>query len=191
MRPALEVADIVRAHGDEFRQAHAASLSQRQKRVLRSIELCRTAALGGHLERCDQCTHERNAYNYLPEPALSKVPDASARTLARCSRARASRHQLLPCRVHRAARTQCAGAGQPASVLRPVVHCQRTNIVESSTRSQTPWCGNRCDQHSAYLGTEPAAPSAHSLRHSSGRPVSRPQPLDTAPLSFLPAGEGS
>ncbi len=54
MRPALEVADIVRAHGDQFRQAHAASLSTQQKRVLRSIELCRTAALGGHLERCDQ-----------------------------------------------------------------------------------------------------------------------------------------
>ena len=35
--------------GDEFRQAHAASLSRQQKRVLRSIELCRTAALGGHL----------------------------------------------------------------------------------------------------------------------------------------------
>src|SRR5882724_8060605 len=63
MRPALEVADIVRAHGDQFRQAHAASLSTQQKRVLRSIELCRTAALGGHLERCDQCGHERNAYN--------------------------------------------------------------------------------------------------------------------------------
>jgi len=63
MRPALEVADIVRAHGDEFRQAHATSLSTRQKRVLRSIELCRTAALGGHLEQCDQCGHERNAYN--------------------------------------------------------------------------------------------------------------------------------
>src|SRR6266550_805013 len=63
MRPALEVADIVRAHGAEFRQAHAGSLSARQKRVLRSIELCRTAALGGHVERCDQCGHERNAYN--------------------------------------------------------------------------------------------------------------------------------
>jgi len=61
MRPALEVADIVRAHGDEFRHAHTASLSQRQRRVLRSIELCRTAVLGGHLERCDQCAHERNA----------------------------------------------------------------------------------------------------------------------------------
>src|SRR5215813_12325107 len=63
MRPALEVADIVRAHGDEFRRAHATSLSPRQKRALRNIELCRTAALGGHLERCDQCGHERNAYN--------------------------------------------------------------------------------------------------------------------------------
>jgi hypothetical protein len=63
VRPALEVADIVRAHGDEFRHAHATSLSPGQKRVLRAIELCRTAALGGHLERCDQCGHERNAYN--------------------------------------------------------------------------------------------------------------------------------
>src|SRR5262249_7685414 len=62
-RPPLEVADIVRAHGEEFRRAHAASLSPRQKRALRNIELCRTAALGGHLERCDQCGHERNAYN--------------------------------------------------------------------------------------------------------------------------------
>ena len=39
MRPALEVADIVRTHGDEFRQAHAGSLSPRQKRVLRSLGL--------------------------------------------------------------------------------------------------------------------------------------------------------
>jgi hypothetical protein len=63
VRPALEVADIVRAHGDQFRSAHAASLSPGQKRVLRAIETCRTAALGGHLEKCDQCGHERNAYN--------------------------------------------------------------------------------------------------------------------------------
>ena len=63
MRPTLEVADIVRAHGDEFRRVHAEALSVGQKRVLRAIERCRTAALGGHLERCDQCGHERNAYN--------------------------------------------------------------------------------------------------------------------------------
>jgi predicted Zn-ribbon and HTH transcriptional regulator len=63
VRPTLEVADIVRAHGDEFRRAHAESLSVGQKRVLRAIQRCRTAELGGHLERCDQCGHERNAYN--------------------------------------------------------------------------------------------------------------------------------
>jgi hypothetical protein len=63
VRPALEVADVVRTHGDEFRQAHAESLSCGQKRVLRAIEQCRTAALGGHLEQCDRCGHEQNAYN--------------------------------------------------------------------------------------------------------------------------------
>jgi len=45
VRPTLEVADIVRAHGDAFRQTHAESLSVGQKRVLHAIERCRTAAL--------------------------------------------------------------------------------------------------------------------------------------------------
>jgi len=44
MRPVLEVADIVRVHGDEFRQAHAASLSTQQKRVLRSIDVSHRGA---------------------------------------------------------------------------------------------------------------------------------------------------
>jgi hypothetical protein len=92
MRPALEVADIVRAHGDEFRQAHAASLSPRQKRVLRSIELCRTAALGGHLERCDQCGHERNAYNSCADRHCPKC-----QSLARAKWLEKRQAELLPC----------------------------------------------------------------------------------------------
>ena len=63
MRPALEVADIVRAHGKEFLRANARTLSTAQKRVLRAIESCRTAALGGHVEECDHCGHQRIAYN--------------------------------------------------------------------------------------------------------------------------------
>lgn len=63
MRPALEVADIVRAHGEEFLRANARALSLAQKRVLRAIERCRTAALGGHVEECDRCGHQRIAYN--------------------------------------------------------------------------------------------------------------------------------
>jgi len=63
VRPALEVADIVRAHGEEFRRANTGTLSAAQKRVLSAIERCRTAALGGHVEACDRCSHQRIAYN--------------------------------------------------------------------------------------------------------------------------------
>ena len=61
--PKLEVADVFRHYGEAYRQQHGASLSVAQRRVMTAIEVCRTAALGGHLERCDQCGHERNAYN--------------------------------------------------------------------------------------------------------------------------------
>ena len=81
----------MRAHGDEFRQAHAASLSPRQKRVLRNIELCRTAALGGHLEQCDQCGHERNAYNSCADRHCPKC-----QSLARAKWLEKRRAELLP-----------------------------------------------------------------------------------------------
>lgn len=60
-RPALELADIVRHCGKSYRQTHA--LSRQQLRVLRAIEVCRTAALGGHVEQCGHCSHTRIAYN--------------------------------------------------------------------------------------------------------------------------------
>ena len=61
MRPPLEVADIFRQHGDDFRFTH--SLSPEQRRVMRAIEQCRTASLGGHVEQCDACGHQSIAYN--------------------------------------------------------------------------------------------------------------------------------
>ena len=62
-RPKLEVADVFRRYGETYRERHGASMSTRQRRVMTAIEVCRTAALGGHLERCDDCGHERNAFN--------------------------------------------------------------------------------------------------------------------------------
>lgn len=62
-RPKLEVADIFRRYGTAYREQHADSMSVAQRRVMSAIEQCRTAALGGHLERCDACGHERNCYN--------------------------------------------------------------------------------------------------------------------------------
>ena len=82
----------MRTHGDRFRQAHAQSLSVGQKRVLRAIELCRTAALGGHLERCDQCGHERNAYNSCANRHCPKC-----QSLARAEWLAKRQSELLQC----------------------------------------------------------------------------------------------
>jgi hypothetical protein len=60
-RPPLDVADVFRRYGAAYRDAHV--LTGGQRRVMRAIEACRTAALGGHLERCDACGHERPAYD--------------------------------------------------------------------------------------------------------------------------------
>jgi hypothetical protein len=62
-RPKWEVAEVFRRYGESYRNKHGASMSQAQRRVMTAIEVCRTAALGGHLERCDQCGHERNCFN--------------------------------------------------------------------------------------------------------------------------------
>jgi hypothetical protein len=62
-RPRFEVADVFRCYGADYRQKHGASMSVAQRRVMTAIEVCRTAVLGGHLEQCDHCGHQRNAYN--------------------------------------------------------------------------------------------------------------------------------
>jgi hypothetical protein len=60
-RPALEVADIFRQHGGAYRASHSLPIGQLD--VMRAIEVCRTATLGGHVEQCGHCAYTRNAYN--------------------------------------------------------------------------------------------------------------------------------
>jgi hypothetical protein len=62
-RPAVEVADIFRHHGPAWRASHAGHVSLGQLKVMSAIERCRTAALGGHVERCESCAHLRISYN--------------------------------------------------------------------------------------------------------------------------------
>jgi hypothetical protein len=62
-REGLEVADVFRRFGQAFRDHHGASLSAARHRAMLAIERCRTAALGGHVERCGNCGHQRIAYN--------------------------------------------------------------------------------------------------------------------------------
>jgi hypothetical protein len=78
-RPPLEVADVFRAHGAAWRKANAGHVSLDQLKVMSAIETCRTAALGGHVERCEDCAHERVAYNSCRNRHCPKCQAAAAR----------------------------------------------------------------------------------------------------------------
>ncbi|MBV9287511.1 MAG: IS91 family transposase [Hyphomicrobiales bacterium] len=78
-RPSLEVADVFRAHGAAWREANAGHVSLAQLKIMSAIETCRTATLGGHVERCEDCAHERIAYNSCRNRHCPKCQGAAAR----------------------------------------------------------------------------------------------------------------
>ncbi len=77
-RPRLEVAEVVCAYGDAFLDRYGDVLSPEQRRALRDIAACRTAALGGHVERCDHCDHQQVAYNSCRNRHCPKCQAAAA-----------------------------------------------------------------------------------------------------------------
>jgi hypothetical protein len=87
----LEVADVFRRRGDAYRELHADGLGRAQLRVMRAIELCRTAALGGHTEQCDACAHIRISYNSCRNRHCGKC-----QALARAAWLEARQADLLP-----------------------------------------------------------------------------------------------
>ncbi|MGE0683436.1 MAG: IS91 family transposase [Candidatus Binatia bacterium] len=94
-RPAIEVADIFRRYGPAYREAHGFSMSSAQRRVMRAIEQCRTAALGGHVEQCDRCNYRRIAYNSCANRHCPKC-----QSLAKAQWLEARRAELLPVEYH-------------------------------------------------------------------------------------------
>jgi hypothetical protein len=77
-RPLLEVADIFRRHGAAWRRANAGHVSLGQLKVMSAIERCRTAALGGHVARCEACAHIEIAYNSCRNRHCPKCQAAAA-----------------------------------------------------------------------------------------------------------------
>jgi hypothetical protein len=77
--PALEVADIFRDHGAAWRSANAGHVSRDQLKVMSAIERCRTAALGGHVARCEKCAHTVIAYNSCRNRHCPKCQGAAAK----------------------------------------------------------------------------------------------------------------
>ncbi|HSL78139.1 MAG TPA: IS91 family transposase, partial [Pseudolabrys sp.] len=79
LREALEVADIFRDHGPAWRQANAGHVSLDQLKVMSAIESCRTAALGGHVARCEDCAYTTIAYNSCRNRHCPKCQGAAAK----------------------------------------------------------------------------------------------------------------
>ena len=77
-RPALEIADIFRDHGSAWREANRGHVSLGQLKVMTAIERCRTAALGGHVARCEACSHTIIAYNSCRNRHCPKCQGAAA-----------------------------------------------------------------------------------------------------------------
>jgi hypothetical protein len=78
-RPLLEVADIFRGHGAAWRHANRGHVSLDQLKVMGAVENCRTAALGGHVARCEDCAHTAIAYNSCRNRHCPKCQGAAAR----------------------------------------------------------------------------------------------------------------
>jgi hypothetical protein len=90
-RPPFEVADIVRQHGDRLLETHSAWVTGAHRRVLRAIAQCRTAALGGHRDRCEQCAQPALSYNSCRDRHCPKCL-----TAARNAWVAAREEELLP-----------------------------------------------------------------------------------------------
>lgn len=89
--PGLELADVFRRYGSEYRRMHSATLLPEQRRVMRAITACRTAELGGHVDECDACAHRRISYNSCRNRHCPKC-----QSLAKAQWLAARQAELLP-----------------------------------------------------------------------------------------------
>jgi Putative transposase/Transposase zinc-binding domain len=116
-RPALEVADVIREHGETFLDRYGSLLSAAQRRALRDLAACRTAVLGGHVEHCLDCGHERIAYNSCRNRHCPKC-----QALARAAWLDRQAEHLLPVEYHHVVFTVPALLGELALANAAVVY---------------------------------------------------------------------
>jgi len=129
-RPAWEVADVIRRYGAAFRARHGGHLTVAQTQALRDLARCRTAALGGHVEHCLDCGHDRIAYNSCRNRHCPKCQAlARARWLAR------EAEHLLPVEYHHVVFTLPAdlsdlALANPADVYGLLFHAASATLRE-------------------------------------------------------------
>ena len=182
-RPALEVADIFRDHGPAWRQANAGHVSLGQLKVMSAIESCRTAALGGHVERCEDCAHTAHRLQQLPQPALPEVPGRGGQAMARRAPGRPAAGAVLPRGVHAAGADRRHRLSEQGRDLRPPVQGIGRDADHHRRRPQAPRRTHRHHRRAPQLGLgdDPSSARPHDRagrRHrastaSAGSPAGR------------------
>ena len=162
-------------------------VSLAQRRVMTAIEICRTAALGGHVERCEDCAHTRIAYNSCRNRHCPKC-QWRRRRLARGARGRAAAGAVLPRRVHAAGQDRRHRLPEQGQGLRPPVQGRGRDADHHRGRSQASRRRDRRYRRPAHLGPEPRSSSACSLHRAGWRHLARRRSLGSLPARLLPAG---
>ena len=116
-RPAVEVADVIRQYGEAFLDKHGSGLARSQRKALRDLARCRTAELGGHVEHCLDCGHDRIAYNSCRNRHCPKC-----QALARACWLEQQAQHLLPVEYHHVVFTLPAQLGEVALANPAVVY---------------------------------------------------------------------
>ena len=187
-RPALEVADIFRAHGPAWREAQRGHLSLAQLKVMSAIEQCRSAALGGHVLRCDGCGTDQIAYNSCRNRHCPKCQSSAAKRWLDARQA-----DLLPVEYYHVVFTLPAPIADIAYQNKAVLYGLLFDIAAETLlthrrRSQAPGRQHRRHAGAAHLGLGADAPSARARHRARRRAGARRQALDRLPARVLPAG---
>ncbi|MBK6424620.1 MAG: transposase [Blastocatellia bacterium] len=183
-RPRFEVADVFRVELNSL--ACGASLLPVQRRIMRAIESCRTAALGGHVEACDACAtvatlHNSCANRHCPAPVARARPVVEARSA-----------DLLPTHYFHVVFTlpeEIAHLAPPEQARRlrhPLCRHRRDPHLDR-LGSQTPRRTHRPARRPAHLGTDPHPPPPSALHRPGRRTLCRPLALDPLPKALLPS----
>ena len=176
--PRLEVADIFRRHGEAYLAAHAGRLSLGQLKVVSAIRACRTAALGGHVARCDGCGHVEIAYNSCRNRHCPKCQGAAARAWLDKRQA-----DLLPVAYYHVVFTLPAAIAaiafqNKASHLRPAHEDGGRDADHDRRRSEAARRQDRLHQRAAHVGLCAHPSSARPYHRPRRRPVARRPTLD-------------
>ena len=181
-RSGPELADVFRRYGATYRQRH--DLPTAQRRVMTAIERCRTAALGGHVDQCDQCGHQRISYNSCRNRHCPKC-----QSLARAEWLEDRRAEILDTQYFHVVFTVpeeiATIAYQNKEVVYGILFRTAAETLRTIAADPAPGCRDRLLRRAPHLGPESASPSPPALRRDRRRIVAGRQPMDRLRAGFF------